>query len=105
MPSSTIPKRKLGNTGLEVTVLGMGGAPLGGLFQVRGAAFSPFGDQWCICGFSLLVWLSVVSMKLIFVCLSCMPGGGSHALAKGVFLKQGHAFGPSCYPSDSPFRI
>ena len=29
-----IPKRKLGKTGLEVTVLGMGGAPLGGLFQV-----------------------------------------------------------------------
>ena len=38
MQSKAIPKRKLGNTGLEVTVLGMGGAPLGGLFQVRGAA-------------------------------------------------------------------
>ncbi|KAL3159474.1 hypothetical protein ABBQ38_009897 [Trebouxia sp. C0009 RCD-2024] len=33
MPSATIPKRKLGRTGLEVTVLGMGGAPLGGLFE------------------------------------------------------------------------
>lgn len=42
MPSSAIPKRKLGNTGLEVTVLGMGGAPLGGLFQVRGAALTYF---------------------------------------------------------------
>ena len=40
MPSNAIPKRKLGDTGLEVTVLGMGGAPLGGLFQVRGAAIS-----------------------------------------------------------------
>ena len=36
MPTSSIPMRALGNTGLEVTVLGMGGAPLGGLFQVRG---------------------------------------------------------------------
>lgn len=33
-PTVAIPKRKLGKTGLEVTVLGMGGAPLGGLFQV-----------------------------------------------------------------------
>lgn len=33
-PSVSIPKRKLGKTGLEVTVLGCGGAPLGGLFQV-----------------------------------------------------------------------
>ena len=33
-PNVAIPKRKLGKTGLEVTVLGMGGAPLGGLFQV-----------------------------------------------------------------------
>ncbi|KAL3157436.1 hypothetical protein ABBQ32_011906 [Trebouxia sp. C0010 RCD-2024] len=33
MPSAAIPKRKLGRTGLEVTVLGMGGAPLGGLFE------------------------------------------------------------------------
>lgn len=32
-PTVAIPKRKLGKTGLEVTVLGMGGAPLGGLFQ------------------------------------------------------------------------
>lgn len=34
-PNVTIPKRKLGKTGLEITVLGMGGAPLGGLFQVH----------------------------------------------------------------------
>lgn len=33
-PVGTIPKRQLGKTGLEVTVLGCGGAPLGGLFQV-----------------------------------------------------------------------
>ena len=33
-PAVSIPKRKLGKTGLAVTVLGCGGAPLGGLFQV-----------------------------------------------------------------------
>lgn len=81
MPSSSIPKRKLGNTGLEVTVLGMGGAPLGGLFQVRGAAFCLFCHRWCIREFSLLVWLSVVFMGLIFAGLGCVHGDGSHAVA------------------------
>ena len=61
MPSNLIPKRKLGNTGLEVTVLGMGGAPLGGLFQVRGYR-RPF----------LLVCLSAVSIRLVLDCLDCV---------------------------------
>ena len=30
-----IPRRPLGNTGLEVSVLGFGASPLGGVFQVR----------------------------------------------------------------------
>ena len=30
-----IPKRQLGNTGLNVSVLGFGASPLGGVFHVR----------------------------------------------------------------------
>ena len=57
MPSNIIPKRKLGSTGLTVTVLGMGGAPLGGLFQVRRAdmandmgAYVNSISFWIVCG-------------------------------------------------------
>jgi hypothetical protein len=32
---AAIPRRRLGNTGLEVSVLGFGASPLGGVFQVR----------------------------------------------------------------------
>ena len=31
---SAIPKRKLGRTGLEVTVLGFGSAPLGDIYEI-----------------------------------------------------------------------
>ena len=53
MPPVAIPKRKLGKTGLEVTVLGMGGAPLGGLFQVARSS-------------------ALTTVQLVFV-LTCVP--------------------------------
>jgi hypothetical protein len=33
-----LPRRVLGNTGLEVSVLGFGASPLGGVFQVRSSS-------------------------------------------------------------------
>ena len=35
MSSQKLPRRKLGNTGLEVSVIGFGASPLGGVFEVR----------------------------------------------------------------------
>ena len=32
---ATLPRRPLGNTGLEVSVLGFGASPLGSVFEVR----------------------------------------------------------------------
>ena len=34
MASPKLPRRKLGNTGLEVSVIGFGASPLGGVFEV-----------------------------------------------------------------------
>ncbi len=34
MASAKLPRRKLGNTGLEVSVIGFGASPLGGVFEV-----------------------------------------------------------------------
>ena len=34
MANQDIPRRPLGRTGLEVSVLGFGGSPIGGIYQV-----------------------------------------------------------------------
>jgi hypothetical protein len=48
--TGTIPRRVLGNTGLEVSVLGFGASPLGGTFHVRCCpAASPPNSCCCCC--------------------------------------------------------
>ena len=37
-----VPRRKLGNTGLEVPIIGFGASPLGGIYQVRISCLLPF---------------------------------------------------------------
>ena len=45
----TMPKRHLGNTGIEVSVMGFGASPLGGIFRVS------MGPQYCIHAMELAV--------------------------------------------------
>lgn len=47
---SAVPKRLLGNTGLEVSVLGFGASPLGSVFEVKGGTAVLLGSigQFCL---------------------------------------------------------
>lgn len=46
---SAVPKRLLGNTGLEVSVLGFGASPLGSVFEVKGGGYcSAAWQHWTI---------------------------------------------------------